>query len=65
MSASYLGGPRSIPDQPTRVLWETIGNGSYFPPNTAVFPSNIIPPTLYTHLHLHVGLDGRTNGRSL
>jgi len=65
LSASYLGDPCSIPDQPTRMLWETIGTGSCFPPNTAVFPCHIIPPTLCTRLHLHVGLVRRTNGRSL
>jgi hypothetical protein len=28
-------------------------------------PVSIIPPTLHTHLHLHVALTGGTNGRSL
>ena len=29
------------------------------------FPSHIIPPILYTHLHLHVALTRKTNGQNL
>jgi hypothetical protein len=37
-----------------------------FPPSISVFsPISTIPPTLHTHLHLHVALTGRTNGPSL
>jgi len=35
-----------------------------FSPSTSVFRS-LIPPMLHTHLHLHVMLSRRTNGRSL
>ena len=29
------------------------------------FPVSIIPPTLQTHLHVHVSVTGRTSGRNL
>jgi len=36
-----------------------------FCPSTSVSPVSINPPTLRTHLHLHVALSRGTNGRSL
>jgi hypothetical protein len=40
-------------------------NKTGYSPSTPVFPVTIFPSMLHTHLHLHVALTRRTNGRSL
>ena len=48
-----------------RNLWQS-GNGAIFFVRVLRFaPVSIIPPVLHTHLHLHVAVSRRTNGRSL
>jgi hypothetical protein len=44
----------------TITIWDRFFSGVF-----RVFRINIIPPMVHSHLHLHVPLTGRTNGRSL
>ena len=47
-----------------RFVVDKVALGQVSPPSTLQFPVSTIPPTLDTHLHLHVALS-RTNRRSL
>jgi hypothetical protein len=41
------------------------GTGTGFSPSILFSPDSIIPPLLYTHLHLLIALASRTNDRSI
>jgi len=48
------------------LLWTILQSyRPFFPLVLIPSPVHIIPPTLHTHLYLHVALTRRTNGRSL
>ena len=41
------------------------GTDTLFLSSISIFPANIIPTMLHAHLHVHVALTGRINGRNL